>query len=528
MEDLKERVSLDQALEAAAATGMTTAVWAKVHPDKPAVIDPNGRVRTFAEVNANANRLARLFRQHGLEAGDSLALVCSNRAEFVEVLAATLRAGIRFTPVNWHLTVDEVAYIIKDCEAKVLVGEVRVASVGPAAEQCPDLVLKLSIGGDIPGFVDYDTALAPLDGSDIPDPILGNSMMYTSGTTGRPKGVFRPVPAVTPQAMYAMRGYDHETSVQLCAGPAYHAAPLAFDVRAAMGAGVPLHFIDKWDSEQVLKTISEQKVTHLHLVPIMFQRLLALPPEVKAKYDVSHVKYIVHGAAPCPPEVKHAMIEWFGPILSEYYAGSEGGAGFAISSEEWLKKPGSVGKRPALLQCRILDEEGNELPNGVPGAIYHQLPPGGGFTYYKDNAKTEASRKEGFFTMGDVGYFDEDDYLFLTGRNAETIISGGVNIYPQEVDNELIKHDAVADSATVGVPHDEWGEQVKAVILLEPGYQPSDQLAQEILDFGRKTLPAFKVPRSLDFVTELPRSEAGKIQRNKVRAPYWEGRTRQI
>ncbi len=528
MEDLKERVSLDQALEAAAAVGMTTAVWAKVHPDKPAVIDPNGRVRTFAEVNANANRLARLFRQHGLEAGDSLALVCSNRAEFVEVLAATLRAGIRFTPVNWHLTVDEIAYIIKDCEAKILVGEARVASVGAAAEECPGLVLKLAVGGAIPGFVDYDTALAPLDGSDIPDPVLGNSMMYTSGTTGRPKGVFRPVPAVTPQAMYAMRGYDHETSVQLCAGPAYHAAPLAFDVRAAMGAGVPLHFIDKWDSEQVLKTISEQKVTHLHLVPIMFQRLLALPPEVKARYDVSHVKYIVHGAAPCPPEVKHAMIEWFGPILSEYYAGSEGGAGFTISSEEWLKKPGSVGKRPALLQCRILDENGNDLPNGVAGGIYHQLPPGGGFTYYKDEAKTNASRVDGFFTMGDVGYFDEDDYLFLTGRNAETIISGGVNIYPQEVDNELIKHEAVADSATVGVPHDEWGEQVKAVILLKPGYQPSDQLAQEILDFGRKTLPAFKVPRSLDFVTELPRSEAGKIQRNKVRAPYWEGRTRQI
>jgi len=528
MEDLKERVSLDQALEAASMTGMTTAIWARVHPDKPAVIDPDGRVTTFAQLNAAANKLARLFRQHGLIAGDSLALVCSNRAEFVAVMAATLRAGIRFTPVNWHLTVDEIAYIIKDCEAKVLVGEARVASVGPAAEQCRDLVLKLAVGGAIAGFVDYDTALAPLDGSDIDGAVLGNSMMYTSGTTGRPKGVFRPAPVVTPQAMYAMRGYDHETSVQLCAGPAYHAAPLAFDVRAAMGAGVPLHFIDKWDSELVLKTIAEQKVTHLHLVPIMFQRLLALPPEVKARYDVSHVQYIVHGAAPCPPEVKHAMIEWFGPILSEYYAGSEGGAGFAITSEEWLKKPGSVGKRPMLLQCRILDEEGNDLPNGVAGGIYHQLPPGGGFTYYKDEAKTNASRVDGFFTMGDVGYFDEDDYLFLTGRNAETIISGGVNIYPQEVDNELIKHEAVADSSTVGVPHDEWGEQVKAVIMLKEGYAPSDQLAQEILDFGRKTLPAFKVPRSLDFVTELPRSEAGKIQRNKVRAPYWEGRTRQI
>jgi long-chain acyl-CoA synthetase len=352
--------------------------------------------------------------------------------------------------------------------------------------------------------------------------------MYTSGTTGRPKGVFRPTPAVTPQNMYALRGYDHETSVQLCAGPAYHAAPLAFDVRAAMGAGVPLVFIDKWDSELVLRTIAEKKVTHLHLVPIMFQRLLALPDEVKARYDVRHVKYIVHGAAPCPPEVKYAMIEWFGPVLSEYYAGSEGGAGFTISSEEWLQKPGSVGKRPALLGSKILDENGDECPPNVAGTIYHQLPPGGGFTYYKDESKTQASRVGDYFTMGDVGYFDEDGYLFLTGRNAETIISGGVNIYPQEVDNELIKHPAVADSATVGVPHDEWGEQVKAVILLNPGYEPSEALAQEILDFGRAALPSFKVPRTLDFVTELPRSEAGKIQRNKVRAPYWEGRKRQI
>jgi long-chain acyl-CoA synthetase len=528
MEDLKDRVSLDQALEAAAQVGMTTAVWAAVHPDKVAIHDPNGRTKTFAEINAAANKLVRLFRQRGLKAGDSLALVCSNRAEFVEVLAATLRSGIRITPVNWHLTAEEIAYIIKDCEAKILVGEQRVHTVAEAARDCPDLVLKLAVGGDLPGFENYDEALAPIDGSNIDDPVLGNGMMYTSGTTGRPKGVYRPTPVVTPQAMYALRGYDHETSVQMCAGPAYHAAPLAFDVRAAMGAGVPLVFIDKWDSEHVLRTISQHRVTHLHLVPIMFQRLLALPDEVKAKYPVDHVKYIVHGAAPCPPEVKFAMIEWFGPILSEYYAGSEGGAGFTIDSHEWLKKPGSVGKRPALLQVRILDEQGNDLPNGQPGGIYHQLPPGGGFSYYKDEAKTQASRVDGFFTMGDVGYFDEDDYLFLTGRNAETIISGGVNIYPQEVDNELIKHEAVADSSTVGVPHDEWGEQVKAVILLKPGYTPSEALAQEILDFGRKTLPAFKVPRSLDFVTELPRSEAGKIQRNKVRAPYWEGRTRQI
>ena len=528
MEDFKTREDFIAALDESANHGMTVAFWAGQAPDRIAVVDPSGREKTFAEVNANANKLVRTLRKAGLKAGDSLALLCSNRAEFIEALAATQRSGLRITPVNWHLTVDEIAYIIKDCEAKALVAESRVAAAAPAAAECPDLLIQLSVGGDIEGFLNYDTTLAAEDGSDIPDPVRGNQMMYTSGTTGRPKGVHRAQPPVIPPSSLALRGYDPETSVQLCAGPAYHAAPLAFDVNASMNAGIPLHFIDKWDSEHVLKTISEKKVTHLHLVPIMFQRLLALPPEVKAKHDVSHVQYVVHGAAPCPPEVKHAMIEWFGPVLSEYYAGSEGGAGFAITSEEWLKKPGSVGKRPQMLQVRILDEEGKELPPGVPGGIYHQLPPGGGFTYYKDEAKTNANRRDGFFTMGDVGYFDEDDYLFLTGRNAETIISGGVNIYPQEIDNELIKHEAVADSSTVGIPHDEWGEQVRAVILLKPGYEPSDKLAQEILDFGRQTLAAYKVPRGLDFVTELPRSEAGKIQRNKVRAPYWEGRARQI
>lgn len=527
MDAVIERAGLAERLEAAAAVGMTTAVWADHQPHKAAVIDPDGRTRSFAEVNANANRIVRLLRNAGLKAGDAVALCMSNRGEFLEIQAATLRGGFRITPINWHLTTDEIAYILNDCEAQVLFGEARIAACGPAAAEAPGLKLKISVGGAIDGFTDYAAALAGLDGSDIADPSLGNQMLYTSGTTGRPKGVFRATPVVTPQAMFALRGYD-EKSVQLCAGPAYHAAPLAFDVRAAMGAGATLVFLDKWDSEHTLRTIAERKVTHMHLVPIMFQRLLALSPEVRARHDISSVKYIVHGAAPCPPEVKYAMIEWFGPVISEYYAGSEGGAGFMINSEEWLKKPGSVGKKPELLGSKILDEQGNECPPNVSGTIYHQLPPGGGFTYYKDEKKTQASRVGDYFTMGDMGYFDDDGYLFLTGRSAETIISGGVNIYPQEIDNELIKHEAVADSATVGVPHDEWGEQVKAVILLKPGYEPSDLLAQEILAFARDSLPGFKVPRSLDFVTSLPRSEAGKIQRGKVRAPYWEGRARQI
>jgi long-chain acyl-CoA synthetase len=528
MEALKERVNLEDRLAAAQLTGMTLAVWAELKPDAVFIHDPSGKIHSFGEVNAAANRIVRRLRQAGLVAGDSVALACSNRAEFVEVLAATKRAGLRITPVNWHLTADEIAYIVADCEAKALFAEDRIAAAGPAAAQCPDLVLKVAIGGPIEGFEDYDKTLAALDGSDIDDPVLGNQMMYTSGTTGRPKGVYRPNPVIAPPGTYSLRGYDHETSVQLCAGPAYHAAPLAFDVNGAMGAGCQLVFMDKWDSETVLRTIVEKRVTHMHLVPIMFQRLLALPDAVKQAHDISHVTYIVHGAAPCPPEVKLAMIEWFGPIVHEYYAGSEGGAGFVIDSHEWLKKPGSVGKRPALLGSRILDEQGNECPPGVPGTIYHQLPPGGGFTYFKDEAKTQKNRVGDHFTLGDVGYYDEDGYLFLTGRDAETIISGGVNIYPQEIDNELIKHDAVADSSTVGIPHAEWGEQVRAVILLKDGYAPSEALAEEILGFARANLPGFKVPRGVDFVTELPRSEAGKIQRNKVRAPYWEGRARQI
>ena len=514
--------------EAAALVGMTGAVWADLFGDRRAVRDPDGTWHSFAKVNARANQLARLLRAHGLVAGDAVALVCSNRVEFVEAVAATRRAGLRLTPINWHLTADEIGYIIADCEAKAVLGEARIATVGPATAAAPGVVLKLAIGGAIEGWTPYDAALDAQDAGDIADPVLGNSMLYTSGTTGRPKGVYRPSPAVVPQAAYALRGYDPDTSVQLCAGPAYHAAPLVFDVSAAMGAGVPLVFWDKWDSEGVLRTIAEEQVTHLHLVPIMFQRLLTLPQEVKARWPVSSVRFLIHGAAPCPPEVKLAMIEWFGPVLHEYYAGSEGGSGFMIDSHDWLRKPGSVGKRPALLQVRILDEGGRDMSPGEAGTIYHQLPPGAGFQYYKDPAKTDASRVDGFFTMGDVGYFDEDDFLFLTGRSAECIISGGVNIYPQEIDNELIKHEAVADAATVGVPHPEWGEEVRAVVELRPGFAASDELAQEILAHARAALPAFKVPRSVDFARDLPRSEAGKIQRGKVRASYWAGRARQI
>jgi long-chain acyl-CoA synthetase len=516
MADLADR------LRDAATKGMVASIWAQEKPDKIAVFDPSGATHSFAKINSYANKLVRLLRSRGVVAGDSVALLCSNRGEFVQVRAACQRGGYRLTPVNWHLNTDEAEYIINDCDAKALIAETRYPSATEA--KTPNVVVKLAIGSSAAGFDDYEAALAPMDGADIDDPQPGGQMLYTSGTTGRPKGVHRKAAAGLMMAPTPGAPDD----VQLCAGPAYHAAPLAFDVGAAMMAGNPLVFIDKWDSEGVLKAIQDYKVTRAHLVPIMFQRLLALPDAVKAKYDISSMRYIIHGAAPCAPEVKKAMIDWFGPIINEYYAGSEGGAGFATTSEEWLARPGTVGRLPGPGTAKILDDDGNEVAKGVSGTIYFKVSPIAPFEYYKDPAKTAAAHRGDYFTLGDVGYLDEDDYLFLTGRSAETIISGGVNIYPQEIDNELIKHPAVEDSCVIGAPNDEWGEEVKAVLTLNPGYSPSPELAAEIIGFARQHLAGFKVPRSIDFVDELPRSPAGKIQRGKVRKPYWAGRAREI
>ncbi|MFN3513713.1 MAG: AMP-binding protein [Phenylobacterium sp.] len=524
MDGMQAPADLARRVGAAIQVGMMHAVWAELTPDKVAVYEASGRTRTFGALNANANRIVRRLREAGLGAGDAVALLCSNRAEFCEVLSAAMRAGMRITPVNWHLTADEIAYVVRDCQARALFADAGVPAAAAAAAQCPDLRVKVAIGGEIEGFEPYDPTLAAFDGDDIADPSRGYTMLYTSGTTGRPKGVYKP-DAPGPEFIPA---YDRERDLHMCTGPAYHAAPLMGDVRRPLVNGVPLVFVDKWDSEGVLRTIAERRVTHSHFVPIMFQRLLALPPEVRAKYEVGSVKQITHGAAPCPPEVKHAMIEWFGPVLVEYYAGSEGGAGFRLDSHEWLKKPGSVGRRPTPQSARILDEAGAECPPGVAGTIYMRLPEVGAFQYFNDPAKTASNRQGEYYTLGDIGYLDEDGYLFLTGRSAETIIAGGVNIYPQEIDNELIKHPDVEDSCTVGVPHEERGEEVRAVIQLKPGRTPSPELAQAILDYANANLARYKVPRKVDFVDELPRSQAGKILRNKVRASYWEGRARAI
>jgi len=509
----------------ATATGMLVAYHAKHQRDIRAVVSQYGD-RTFAELNANANRLVRLFAEHGIGDGDSVAVVTKNRPEFIETLCATTRAGIRMTPINFHLKGEEIGYIIDNCEAKAVVADANLGEpVQEAPQWAPGLRLKLAVGGSIPGFEDYTDAISSYAGEDIEHPVLGNNMLYTSGTTGRPKGVYRrdraPIP---PQWGDAPSAYTPGVDRELLTGPCYHAAPLLINIVQPLWSGVGIVMMDRWDAEETLRLIDAYDITHTHMVATMFHRLLDLPDAVKEKYDISSMKFLIHGAAPTPVHVKQAMIEWFGPIIWEYYAATEGGGGFLVGSEEWLTKPGTVGKPGPEFDNKILDDNGNEVGVGEVGTIYMRAPDSGRFEYFKDKDKTGSSYRGDYFTLGDMGYFDEDGYLFLTGRSAELIISGGVNIYPQEVDSELHKHPAVFDVCTIGVPNDEWGEEVKSVVQLEAGIQPSQALTDELIEWARDRLANFKCPRSIDYAVELPRSEAGKIQRKIVRAPYWDNK----
>jgi long-chain acyl-CoA synthetase len=514
--------------EAAFAVGMTLAWNARQAPERPAVLSERGQ-RTFGELNARANQLVRALRTRGLRAGDAVALFCSNRPEFIEVYAAAVRAGFRLSCINSHLQADEVAYIVKDCEARAFIAEDRLANVAAVvAAELPRSLIKLAIGEPVAGFEAYATALEREAASDIDDPSLGKTMQYTSGTTGRPKGVsFRPRSTVAISVMTSMVQWTGGESMSLCTGPLYHAAPLAYSMAVPLFHGVGVVLMDRWDPEETLRLIARHKITHTHMVATMFHRLLSLPQVIKDRHDVTSMRFVLHGAAPTPVHVKQAMMQWLGPIIYEYYAGTEGG-GTAIAPQEWLSKPGSVGRPMPGRRIDILDERGGELPVGTVGNVFFNVPDSGGFEYFKDPEKTKSAYRGDRFTLGDQGYVDEDGYLFLTGRTSEVIISGGVNIYPAEVDAALLMHPAVADVATVGVPNDEYGEEVKAVVVLAEVKQPSDALAQELIEFCRARLAHFKCPRSVDFVETVPRSEAGKIYRGRVRERYWQGRDRAI
>jgi long-chain acyl-CoA synthetase len=515
-------------LAEATARGMALAWHAARRGDEEAVRTAF-EVRTFAEANARANRIVALLAAHGIGSGDAVALVMRNRAAFVEVFHAALRSGIRVTPVNFHLNAEQTAYVVDDCEAKALIHDATLGTGEATLAATPRVVLPLSVGGSIEGFTELDTALEGLDAADPVAPELGRQMLYTSGTTGRPKGVFRR--GTPPNRLQRATEYAAWTPGEdrcLCTGPAYHAAPLAFNVLAPLAAGVGIVLVDRFDAAETLALIERHRITHTHMVATLFHRLLALPEAERRARDLSSLRYVLHGAAPTPVHVKRAMIEWLGPVLYEYYAATEGGGNYFITAEEWLAKPGSVGRSPTPEYTRILDDDGREVPAGEVGTLYFQAPETGAFEYFKAPEKTRESYRDGYFTLGDQGWLDDDGYLFLTGRSAETIISGGVNIYPQEVDAELLRHPAVADVCTIGVPDDEWGEAVKAVVQPAEGVAADDALRETLLAFAREVLPSFKCPRSIDFADDLPRLESGKIQRRLVRAPYWAGREKAI
>lgn len=529
MTDGKQRKVDPEELQRWAAKGMSMAYHASLAPDRIAIRSDFGE-RSWGALNENTNRLARRLRAAGVGPGDAVALLARNRPEFVEALYAVMRVGGRMTPINWHLTAEEVAYVVDNCEAKVLLADTAFAAAAhEAAAAAPRLDLGMAIGGPIDGFEDYEEALAAYDPSNLDDPVLGTSMLYTSGTTGRPKGVFRKPDAVPSALVLLCRetaACQPATDISLVTGPLYHAAPLGLNLSIPFAVGVGAVLMDKWDAEETLRLTEKYGATHTHMVATMFSRLLALPDEVKQRYDVSSLRWIVHGAAPCPVHVKQAMIDWLGPVVYEYYAATEGGS-FWVDSEEWLTKPGTVGRLIEGTAAQILDDKGLEVGPNETGTIYFEAPENR-FHYFKAPEKTASAYRGDYFTMGDLGYLDDDGYLFLTGRSAETIIAGGVNIYPQEIDDVLSQHPAVYEVCTVGIPNEDWGESVLSVVEPQAHIEPSEELAEELMRFARERLPDFKRPRRIDFSEDLPRLPTGKILRRQVREPYWEGRDTSI
>jgi len=521
-------------------------------PDCRALSDERGS-STWAELHERTRRLINAFRARGLDRGDTLAVLLSNRREYFEVFLACAHAGVSYVPINWHWTADEVAYVIDDSGASGLLSEWRFADVAIGAVRSGDAgevgTVWLVDDGDSPAFVwlmndqepglylDYETALrsASSEDLDISDQYFGGPMFYTSGTTGRPKGVRGALSGAGDVASEllelvaaTMGNYVPERGCTLLTGPVYHSAQWVFSF-LPMVRGSSVVMRDKFDAQETLRLLEDEKVTNVHLVPTQLKRLLDLPAEQRERLDHSALEAMWHGAAPCPPAWKHAMIDWLGPKVHEYYGSTEGTFISSIRADEWLQKPGSVGRPVPAMEARVVDERGQMLGPNCEGELYFRSRLGIDFVYHNAPDKTrEAHLEPGLFSTGDIGWLDDDGYVWLADRKIDMIISGGVNIYPAEIEAALAEHPAVVDVAVFGVPNDEFGEEIKAVVELGSSPAPVSQVQSELGVLAAERLARYKQPRSIDFVDELPRNSTGKIMKRELRDPYWSAKGRRI
>jgi long-chain acyl-CoA synthetase len=515
---------------------MYSGIYAKRHPQKPAfIMAESGEVVTYGDFEARSNRLAWLLRDQGLARDDHYSVFMENNSYYPEACAAGERTGLYYTCINSYLTAEEVAYIVNNSESQILITSEDRREVALAAlALCPHVRLCVIVDGPGDGdkIVNLAEAVAAFPDTPVPDESLGGPMLYSSGTTGQPKGILRPGPDevpdfVTPRTQFLFDLWHYrEGMVYLSPAPLYHAAPnTAINLTFRLGGTVII--MERFDPEACLALVEKYKVTHSQLVPTMFSRMLKLPDDVRLAHDVSSLEIAVHAAAPCPVQVKVQMIEWWGPIIHEYYGATEGLGFTACNSEEWLAHSGSVGK-VILGDMHILDDDMQPCPRGTPGGVWFKTA--GDFEYYNDPERTAASRSEDgvYCTVGDVGYLDDDNYLYLTDRSTFMIVSGGVNIYPQECENLLITHPKVADAAVFGVPNEEMGEEVKAVVQTMPDFPPGEDLAVELIAWCRENLATQKCPRSIDFEDELPRLPTGKLYKRILKDRYWADRKSRI
>jgi long-chain acyl-CoA synthetase len=516
--------------------------YAQKFADRPAfIMASSGEAVTYAELEARSNQLAHLLRSQGLQRLGHYAVFMENNSRYVESCTAGERSGLYYTCINGYLQADELAYILNNSESRLLITSIdKLAVARQALADCPHVALCLVVNGgaSVQGragaaqLTDYAAAVARFPSTPIADESLGTSMLYSSGTTGRPKGILRPLPQNPPSEPLPLFGFlsklwqCEEGMRYLSPAPLYHSAPLA-NVSLVIRHGGTAVIMEHFDPAHYLALVPQHRITHSQLVPTMFSRMLKLPPEERAKADVSTLKIAVHAAAPCPAQVKEAMIDWWGPIIHEYYGATEAMGFTACNSAEWLAHRGSVG-RVLMGDIHILGEDMQPVARGQTGEIWFKTA--NPFEYYQDPERTALTRSAdgSMTTVGDMGYLDDDGFLYLTDRSTFMIISGGVNIYPQECENLLITHPKVADAAVFGVPNDDLGEEVKAVVQPVPGLAHSPELAAELIAFCREHLAHLKCPRSIDFSDELPRLPTGKLYKRKLRDAYWAGHKSRI